>query len=110
MFACHTVLGYSTSLFTTHMAHTIRDQTKLLNRVRRIKGQVVAIERALESEAECTDTLQLIAACRGAINSLMAEVLEGHVRFHVMDPVWRANSSHTRASEQVIDVIRAYLK
>ena len=68
------------------MAHTTKDREKLLNRVRRIKGQISAIEKALESEQECSRVLQTIAACRGAINGLMAEVLEGHVRFHVVDP------------------------
>jgi DNA-binding FrmR family transcriptional regulator len=92
------------------MAHTIRDKTKLLNRVRRIRGQIEAVERALEADLDCTDTLRLIAASRGAINSLMAEVLEGHVRFHVMDPKWRPESDHANASEELIEVVRAYLK
>jgi DNA-binding FrmR family transcriptional regulator len=52
----------------------------------------------------------LIAACRGAINSLMAEVLEGHIRFHIIDPAWNDDSPHTHASEEVIELIRAYLK
>ena len=57
------------------MAHTIRDKVKLLARVRRIKGQCEAIERALDAEAECSKTLQLISGARGAMNGLMAEVL-----------------------------------
>ena len=59
------------------MAHTTKDKEKLLTRVRRIRGQVDAIERALESEQECAGVLQLMAACRGALNGLMAEVMEG---------------------------------
>jgi FrmR/RcnR family transcriptional regulator, repressor of frmRAB operon len=65
------------------LAHVIRDKNKLLNRVRRIKGQVDAVERSLEEGAECSDILHSIAACRGAIDGLMAEVIEGHIRFHV---------------------------
>jgi DNA-binding FrmR family transcriptional regulator len=68
------------------MAHTIRDKNKLLHRVRRIRGQVDGIERALVEEHDCSDLLRTIAACRGAINSLMAEIIEGHIRFHVVDP------------------------
>ena len=68
------------------MAHTTKDKDKLLTRVRRIRGQVDAIERALDSEQECAGVLQLMAACRGALNGLMAEVMEGHVRFHVLSP------------------------
>ncbi len=92
------------------MAHTIRDKTKLLNRVRRIRGQVEAIERALVGEAECADTLRLIAAARGAMNALMAELMEGHVRFHLRDPDEVPTSDQARAAQELIDVINAYLK
>lgn len=92
------------------MAHTIRDKTKLLNRVRRIRGQLDAIERALGEEVECHDVLQQIAACRGAMNGLMAEVLEGHVRFHVVDPDRKPTSAQAKAAQELIDIVRAYLK
>jgi DNA-binding FrmR family transcriptional regulator len=89
------------------MAHTIREQTKLLNRVRRVKGQVEAVERALEEMAECGDVLRLIAACRGAMDALMAEVLEGHIREHLAPAEGSANHD---AMEELVDVVRAYLK
>jgi DNA-binding FrmR family transcriptional regulator len=90
------------------MAHTVREKTKLLARVRRIRGQVEAIERALEAEVGCTDVLQVIASVRGAMNSLMAEVMEDHVRFHVINPA--RDAERARGAEELIDVIRAYLK
>jgi len=92
------------------MAHTTADKEKLLIRVRRIRGQVDAIARALDLEEECTDVLQLMAACRGALNGLMAEVMEGHVRFHVLSPRAGRTSPQALAAEQLIGVIRAYLK
>lgn len=93
------------------MAHTQRDKKKLLNRVRRIRGQIDAIERGLEEESEgCTPILQLIASCRGAINGLMAEVIEGHIRFHVIDPDCKPTSEQTEAAEELIDVVKTYLK
>jgi DNA-binding FrmR family transcriptional regulator len=92
------------------VAHTQRDKDKLLIRVRRIRGQVDAIERALDSEEECAGVLQLMTACRGALNGLMAEVMEGQVRFHVLSPDRGKNSPEARAAEELIDVIRAYLK
>jgi DNA-binding FrmR family transcriptional regulator len=92
------------------MAHTTKDKEKLLVRVRRIRGQVDAIERALDSDQECAGTLQLMAACRGALNGLMADVMEGHVRFHVLSPDGDKNSPQAQAAEELIDVIRAYLK
>ena len=92
------------------MAHTIRDKAKLLNRVRRIGGQVRGIEKALQEEQDCDELLQTIAACRGAINSLMAEVIEGHIRFHVVDPNRSPTSKQARATQKLMDVVRTYLK
>ena len=92
------------------MAHTIRDKKKLLNRVRRIRGQIDAVEKALEREEDCTMILMTIAACRGAINSLMAEVIEGHIRFHVVDPDHQPTSEKAKAAQELIDVVKAYLK
>jgi DNA-binding FrmR family transcriptional regulator len=74
------------------MAHTTKGKVKLLNRVRRIKGQISAIEKALDGDQECSKVLQTIAACRGAINGLMAEVMEGHVRYHVINPKGKPTS------------------
>ena len=90
------------------MAHTIRDKTKLLARVRRIKGQCEAIERALAGEDECSKTLQLIAGARGAMNGLMAEVLEQHLVSHVLGGA--SPRDRTSAADELIDVVRAYLK
>ena len=92
------------------MAHTTKDKKKLLSRVRRIRGQVEAIERAIDGEQECFGILQLMAACRGALNGLMAEVMEGHVRFHVLSPGHGKHSPQAQAAEELIDVVRAYLK
>lgn len=93
------------------MAHTVRDKKKLLNRVRRIRGQIDAIERLLDEGAEdCTSVLQTIASCRGAINGLMAEVIEGHIRHHVIDPDHKPTAGQSEAAEELIDVVKTYLK
>ena len=87
------------------MFRTTREKTKLLNRVRRIRGQVEAVERALEQEIGCADVLQLITAARGAINGLMGEVIEDHIRIHLVGP------HHVdEAAEELIEVVRSYLK
>jgi DNA-binding FrmR family transcriptional regulator len=91
------------------MSHTIREKSKLLARVRRIRGQVEAIERALEAEAGCAEVLQVIASVRGAVNGLMAEVVEDHVRCHVAAPRLPASERAERADE-LIEVVRAYLR
>ena len=92
------------------MAHTIREKAKLIARVRRIRGQVEALERALEGETGCADVLQLIASVRGATNGLMAEVMEDHIRMHVVDPDRDANPDRARGAEELIEVMRTYLK
>ncbi len=92
------------------MAHLARDKQKLLNRVRRIRGQVEAVERALEGEGECSPVLQLIAGARGALNGLMAVVLEGHIREHVLDPCRKPTAGQLEAADELVDVLGAYLK
>ena len=91
------------------MAHTVREKSKLLARVRRIRGQVQAVERALESELGCADVLQLITSIRGAVNGLMAEVIEDHIRFHVIAPSLSARVRDENADE-LIEVVRSYLR
>jgi DNA-binding FrmR family transcriptional regulator len=92
------------------MAHTTRDKQKLLNRVRRIKGQVEGIEKALEAGKDCFLVLNTIVACRGALNGLMAEVLEGHIKFHVLDPDREPQPDQAQAADLLVDLIRTFLK
>ncbi len=92
------------------MTHTIREKQKLLARVRRMKGQVEAIERALEEEAGCERVLHLIAGVRGAMAGLMAEVVEDHVRMHLVDSEKHPGALNVDAAEQLMDVVRTYLK
>jgi DNA-binding FrmR family transcriptional regulator len=92
------------------MAHTVRDKEKLLKRVKRVIGQVEAVKRGLENEEDCADIMMLISAVRGAINSLMAEVVEGHIREHMVDPDRRPTSAEARAAQELIDVVKAYVR
>ena len=92
------------------MTHTVRDKQKLLARVRRIRGQVEAIERALDSEAGCEQVMHLIAGVRGAMAGLMAEVVEDHVRTHLVDADKYPGALDTDAAEQLLEVVRTYLK
>jgi DNA-binding FrmR family transcriptional regulator len=90
------------------MGHTIREKKKLLNRVRRVAGQIEAIERALHEEEGCAAVLHLIAAARGAINGLMSEVIEDHIRLHVMDP--GKSAERKRGGEELIEAVQSYLR
>jgi DNA-binding FrmR family transcriptional regulator len=91
------------------MGHTIKEKTKLLNRVRRVRGQVEALERAVEEERGCADVLHLVVAARGAMNSLMAEIIEDHIRMHVVDPD-DERGSRAKGAEELIEIVQAYLK
>ena len=90
------------------MSHTTKDKKKLLSRIRRIKGQSEAIERALEGDGECEEILQLVASCRGALNGLMAELIEGHVRFHVLSPEQKTLPSQLEAADELSAVVKRY--
>ena len=92
------------------MSHTVQEKAKLLARVRRIRGQVEALERALEAEKGCAVVLQQIAAIRGAMNGLMTEVIEEHVLTHIADPGIQNDADRRRGAEELIDVVRAYLR
>jgi FrmR/RcnR family transcriptional regulator, repressor of frmRAB operon len=92
------------------MSHTVQKQKKLLARVRRIRGQVEGIERALEIESGCDEVMHLIAGARGAMAGLMAEIVEDHVRSHLVDADKHPGALNTEAADQLLDVVRTYLK
>jgi len=92
------------------MSHTIKEKAKLLARVHRISGQIEAVERALEAEKGCAEVLQLVVGARGALNSLMAELIEDHIRMHVVDPARERNRDRAQSAEELIEIVQAYLK
>jgi FrmR/RcnR family transcriptional regulator, repressor of frmRAB operon len=90
------------------VSHTQRQKLKLLNRVHRVRGQIEAVERALEGEQGCATVLHLIVAARGAMTGLMTEVIEDHIRLHVVDPA--KGSERSRGAEELIEAVQTYLK
>ena len=90
------------------MSHHERETIKMVQRVRKLRGQLDAIERTLTEDADCGDQLMLMAAVRGGVNSLMAEVLETHIRFHLVDGA--KEQIAPELAEDLIDLVRAYLK
>lgn len=91
------------------MSHTITTKKKLLTRVRKIKGQTIALENSLESGPECMKVLQQIAAIKGAVNGLMKEVLEDHLREHLgAEDI--SQKQRTEELEAVISILKSYLK
>ncbi len=92
------------------MTHTVRDKHKLLARARRIRGQVEAVERALEAEAECEQIMHLLASTRAAMAGLMAEVVEDHIRTHLVDIEQHPGALDQDGVEALLTVVRTYLK
>jgi FrmR/RcnR family transcriptional regulator, repressor of rcnA expression len=86
-----------------------REKQKLLSRIKRLAGQIDAAERAVTAGDECADILMLLAAIRGGVNSLMAEILEDHIRLHILHPD-RSSESPKELTEDLIGLVRAYLK
>ena len=92
------------------MSHAIHEKQKLLNRVRRIRGQVEAAERAIEADTNCPDVMHLLVACRGAINGLLAEVLEDHVQEAVVGSGRVRPAGRAKAAAELIDIVHAYFR
>ncbi|MGO9402851.1 MAG: metal/formaldehyde-sensitive transcriptional repressor [Terriglobales bacterium] len=86
-----------------------KEKQKLLSRIKRLGGQINAVERAVTEGDECADILMLLAAIRGGVNSLMAEILEDHIRLHITHPNHRMESNE-ELTEDLIRLVRAYLK
>lgn len=97
-------------LYETYMSHTVEQKKSLILRAKRIQGQVEALVRALDEERDCSDVLQLMSAARGAMNSLMSELLEGHIRNHVLNGKHRPTSQQVSAADEVIEMVKSYLK
>ena len=92
------------------MGHVAKEKIKLLNRVKRLRGQIEAIERAVTNDQECADVLQQATACRGALDGFIAEVIEDHIREHMMDPKAGRDDPRAAAAEELVDIVHQYLK
>jgi DNA-binding FrmR family transcriptional regulator len=90
------------------MSHVKNEKAKLLNRIRRVRGQIEAVERAIEGEESCATVLHLIVAARGAMNGLMTEVIEDHIRLHVVDPA--KDAERKRGADELIEAVQSYLR
>ena len=90
--------------------HTVVQKQKLLARVKRIRGQLEAVERALESDAACDQLMHQLAGIRGAVAGLTAEVIEDHVHNHLVDVERYPNALNTDAAVQLMEVFRTYFK
>jgi DNA-binding FrmR family transcriptional regulator len=91
------------------MSHVATEKVKLLNRLKRLRGQIEGIERAVEADSECARVLQQATSCRGALDGFIAEVIEDHVREHMIDPSAPRDDPRTLAAEELVEIVHAYL-
>jgi FrmR/RcnR family transcriptional regulator, repressor of frmRAB operon len=93
------------------MSHTTqeKEKRKLLMRLRRIRGQLDAVERRIEEDANCAAILQQATACRGALDGFIAEVIEDHILEHLVDPSAKQNDPRSQAAEELVEIIHSYL-
>ena len=92
------------------MAHVVEEKQKLLNRIRRLRGQIDALERAVEAEDGCSEVMRLLTAARGAINGIMAEVVEDHILMHMVDSDRKPSRAEQQAADELLDVLRTYIR
>ncbi|HEY6579211.1 MAG TPA: metal/formaldehyde-sensitive transcriptional repressor [Rhizomicrobium sp.] len=88
----------------------IVEKQKLLNRIRRLRGQIDALGRAVEADEGCSEVMRLLTAARGAINGIMAEVVEDHILMHMIDQDRKPSRSEREAADELLDVLRTYIK
>ena len=91
------------------MSHLHASKTELIARVRRIAGQIGAVERALDSDAPCADVLHRVAAVRGAVNGLMDEIIADHLENHVAAAGLK-DAERAAGAADLLAVIRRYSK
>lgn len=90
------------------MPHTISERAKILARVNRIKGQLDAFTKSLESDGDCYKIMQLLASCRGALNGLMGEIIEGHIREHIVEADNKKIA--IESGEELIEIMQSFWK
>ncbi len=92
------------------MSHIATEKQKLLNRLKRLRGQIDALERAVDGDVECARILQQATACRGALEGFIAEVIEDHIREHMIDPELPMSDPKAQAAEELVAIIKSYLR
>ncbi len=92
------------------MGHIANEKVKLLNRLRRLRGQIEGLERSVTADEPCVAVLQQATSCRGALDGFIAEVIEDHIREHMVDPALTRDDPKVLAADALIDIVHQYLK
>ncbi len=92
------------------MGHLAEDNKKIISRIKRIKGQLEAVERGLVEGKDCFEVLQTLSACRGGLNGLMGSLVEDHIKEHVMTNKTNPKSAKDKSSLELIKLLKTYWK
>ena len=92
------------------MGHVAKEKVKLLNRLKRLRGQIEAIERAVDGDEECANVLRQATSARGALDGFIAEIIEDHIREHMVDPKAGRDDPRVAAAEELVEIVHQYLK
>jgi DNA-binding FrmR family transcriptional regulator len=92
------------------MGHVAREKQKLMNRLRRLRGQIAALERSVDADEECAGVLRQATSCRGALDGFIAEVIEDHIREHMLGDDIDRDDPRSAAAEELVDIVHQYLK
>lgn len=90
------------------VAHTIREKTKLISRINRIKGQLDGVTQVLEKEEDAYKLLQILSSCRGALTGLMGDIIEGHIHEHVVEAPTKKDAA--QAGREVTEILKSFWK
>jgi DNA-binding FrmR family transcriptional regulator len=91
------------------MSHVAAEKQKLLNRLKRIRGRSTRWSGPWTAKWNAR-VLQQATACRGALEGFIAEVIEDHIREHMIDPQLPAGDPRAQAAEELVAIIKAYLR
>jgi len=96
----------------TEMSHTTqeKEKRKLLMRLKRIRGQLDAVERRIEEDSSCSSILQQATACRGALDGFIAEVIEDHILEHLVDASAPKDDARAQAAEELVEIVHSYFR
>lgn len=93
------------------MPHSPEDKKRALTRLARIRGQAEGLERAIAAGTDCSLLLQQIAALRGAVGGLMAEIIESHLKETLgSKAVVEADGTADEEIGKILKILRTYLK
>ena len=90
-----------------HKSREDKEFKDLMNRLKRIEGQVRGVESMLEKDAYCTDILMQVSAITSALNSFNKVLLANHVKTCVADNIRNGDEA---VVDELVTVLQKLMK